>query len=357
MIQLDDIKQLVNQADERTLTIYLTVDPAARENQATTPAWRIWLKDALKSIGDSQRGNGAWPDIRERVEAYFNDYQPNSKSLALFVGPDFQQVYELPIPVENQASFGRPPVAPLLWVMDEYQNYLIVMVDQQNARFFTAYLGTLGFQQDMTLELDTEDWREKTGAQPSTATPSLGRGSSEDDFEDRVEENVRRFYRQVADQIGDFVTKKGVRRVVLGGSEQAAHAVRDLLPEPVAKALVDVLPIPMRCNTQEIMERVQPRALEYERQEEMEIVEQVINLAKAGGRGALGREAVMQALEQQRVELLVAPWPLSEGEQEMFKDLPARVFASGGNIELVHGEAAQKLKAEGGLGARLYYAL
>jgi hypothetical protein len=288
------------------------------------------------------------------VESYFADYQPSSKSLALFTGPDYQQVYELPIPVENQAAFGHPPVAPLLWLMDEYEPYLVVMADHEKARFLTAYLGAPGFEETMTMELDTHDWRRKTGALPSTSSGGgLGRGSSEDQYEGRVEEHVHRFYRDVVEQIKALVEKQGIRRVVLGGSEQSAHIVRDLLPEQVAKAVVDVLPIPMRCNVQEIMERVQPRALEYERAEELAMVDQVIDLAKGGGRGALGREAVMQALEQQRVELLLAPWPLDDA----LKDLPARVFASGGSIELVHGEAAERLKAEGGLGARLYYAL
>lgn len=355
MIHLDDVRELLQQSGDHTLTLYLKVDPAVRENQAAPPAWRIWLRDALKSIEDSRSGSRHWPDIRTRVEQYFAGYQPNSKSLALFVGPDFQQVYELPVPVENQAAFGRPPVAPLLWVMDEYQSYLIVMVDQQRAYFYTAYLGQVGFQHDMNLELDTEDWRQKTGARPSTGTPSLGRGSSVDDFVDRVEEDVRGFHRQVVEQIREFVDAQGMRRVVLGGSEQSSHTVREMLPEHVANAVVDVLPVPMRCTPQEIMQRVQPRALAYERDEELALVHQVIDLAKAGGRGALGRQAVMQALEQQQVELLLAPWPLPEPES--FQEVTARVFASSGTIELVHGQAAERLKAEGGLGARLYYAL
>jgi hypothetical protein len=354
MLQLDDIKQLINDSDEHTLTLYLTVDPAAQENQATTPAWRIWLKDALREIKD---GDDVWPDIRARVESYFDEYQPNSKSLALFAGPSFQHVYELPVSVENQAAFGTPPVAPLLWVMDEYERYLVVMVDQQHARFFTAYLGEIGFQQELKLELDTDDWREKSGSQPSSATPSLGRGNSQDEFEDRVEENIRHFYRDVIEQISKLVDVQGIRRLIIGGSEQSAHALRDLLPEPLANIVVDVLPIPRRSTTQEIMGRVQPRALEYERAQEMELVNQVIDLAKAGGRGALGYPAVNEALDMQRVELLVAPWPLSDEEQAKFKALPARVFASSGSIELVRGEAAERLKAEGGLAARLYYAL
>lgn len=354
MIHLDDVKQLLQQSQDRTLTLYLAVDPAARENQSAPPAWRIWLRDALKVIEDSLDGNRIWRDIRMRVERYFAEYRPDSKSLALFTGPGFQKVYELPVPVENQAAYGMPPVAPLLWVMEEYQNYLIVMVDQQQARFYRAYLGQIGFQHDMQLELDTADWRKKTGSQPSAGMPSLGRGSSEDDFADRIEEDVRGFHRQVAEQIKEFVDGQGLRRVVLGGSEQSARMVHELLPEHAAKAVIDVLPIPMHFTLHEIMERVQPRALEHERQAELALVQQVIDLAKAGGRGALGRQAVVQALEQQRVELLLAPWPLPD--PETFQEVTARVFDSGGTIELVHGQAAERLIAEGGLGARLYYA-
>jgi hypothetical protein len=355
MIRLEDVKQLLQRSGDRTLTLYLAVDPAARENQAAPPAWRIWLKDALKTIDENQSRDGSWPDIRARVEGFFETYLPDCKGLAVFTGPDFQQVYELPVPVESQVAFGQPPVAPLLWAMDEYQEYLIVMVDQQRADFYTAYLGQVGFQRDLNLELDTADWRKKTGSQPSAATTSLGRGSSEDDFADRVEAGVRGFHRQVVEQITEFVEEQGTRRLVLGGSEQSARAVRDLLPDHVARMVVDVLAIPMRCTMQEIMARVQPRALEYERSEERALVDQVIDLAKAGGRGALGRQAVLQALEQQRVELLLAPWPLPD--PETFQDAITRAFASRGTIELVHGRAAERLQAEGGLGARLYYAL
>jgi hypothetical protein len=289
------------------------------------------------------------------VEDYFAAYEPNSKGVVMFFGPDFERVYELPVVFENQASFGKPLVAPLLWAIDEYENYLIVMVDHEKARFFTAYLGDIGFQEDMTLELDTHDWREKTGAPPSTSGSSLGRGSSEDDFEDRVIEHVQRFYRDVAVHIEDLISKHRIGRIVLAGNEQSSHAVHGFLPEKLADCVVAVMAIPMRYNAREIMEQVLPRALEYEREQEMALVNQVIDLAKSGGRGALGRDNVMSALEQQRVEVLVAPWPMDDPALEA--ELPTRVFASSGEIELVHGEAAELLKEEGGLGARLYYAI
>jgi hypothetical protein len=367
MIELDEIKQLVTQGDAHTLTIYVTVDPAARENQAAHPAWRVWLKNALNDIeaGIDRAQDTFWPEIRAQAEAYFAEYQPSSKSLALLVGPDLQQAYELAVAVENEAFYGKPMVVPLLWVMEEYQPYLLVLVDHEKARFYTASLGELGFQDAMTLELDTEDWVEKSAQRTAsseaghftrgTGSTGFGRGNKRDEFEQRVDEHHHRFYREIAARIEHISRDRDIQRLVLGGNEHSAHAVRDLLHESVAELVVDVQSIPMYFTTQEIIERVQPAALDYERQQEMDLVEQVINLAKSGGRGALGRVDVMQALDQQRVEVLVAPWRLDDPELEA--ELPARVFASSGTIELVHGEAAERLKAEGGLAARLYYAL
>jgi hypothetical protein len=75
----------------------------------------------------------------------------------------------------------------------------------------------------------------------------------------------------------------------------------------------------------------------------------------AGWRGALGRKAVLEARQQQRVELLIAPWLLPDNA--LMQSLPQPVLNSSAKIELVHGEAAERLNAEGGIAARLYCAL
>jgi hypothetical protein len=45
-----DIKQLLEKTNQPILSLYLHVDPALRENQSASPAWRIWLKNALKEL-------------------------------------------------------------------------------------------------------------------------------------------------------------------------------------------------------------------------------------------------------------------------------------------------------------------
>lgn len=360
MLRLDDVKQLLTQADDHTLTLYLAVDPAIQENQASTPAWKIWMKNALKSVEKDLNENqrAVMEDIRIRLDQYFDAYAADSKALAMFYGPNLEVVYPLPVPVQNQVSFGKPMIGPLVWVIDEYEPYLVVMVDAEKAHFIRAYLGSAGQQDTISLELDTSDWREKTLMPPSFRRNAAGvtHGDLREEFEDRVDEWITRFYRDVTERITALAEEQDIERIIIGGSEESARAVQKLLPEKLAKGLVDVQSIPMRYTPHEVLNQILPSALAYERKREMELVEQVVNLAKAGGRGAVGKEAVMHALDQQRVELLIIPWPLPDGDGVM-SELPLRMMESGGSMELVHGEAAERVKAEGGLAARLYYAL
>ncbi|MBC7872144.1 MAG: hypothetical protein H7Y09_14965 [Chitinophagaceae bacterium] len=354
MIQIDEVKQLLEQADETTLTLYLNVDPHSSENVSANPGWKKWAKNALRDVeGEvAQDRQDMWNDIRARTEQLLKDYQPQNKSLGLLVGQSFERTFDIPFTIENQVSFGKPNVMPLLWALDEYEPYLIALVDQNEARFFLSYLGQIGFQDSLSIDLNVGEGPQFT-AMPSNH--SVARGSQEDKVKDRLEEHVTRMFRDVVNHLQKLADKHQVRRIILGGNDEAAHHVRILMPDKMAESVVAVLPIPILTDTQEMIEKVLPAALEYERQQEIKLVQEVIDLAKAGGRGALGWEAVRQALQMQQVELLILPWPVVDDSQAT--DLTLKTFASSGKIELVHGEAAQLLGGEGGLAARLYYAL
>jgi hypothetical protein len=354
MIHYDEVKQLLQEADDNTLTMYLTVDPRSSENINSNPGWRIWTKNTLRDVTKSQDEGetGVWSDVRARAETLLEGYQPTGKGLALLVSPSFERTFDLPFPIENQASFGKPNVMPLLWALDEYEPYLIALVDQTEARFFLSYLGEVGFQDTVEINLNIGEGPQHT-AMPTSH--SVARGSKKDEVQDRQDEHIAGLHRDVVAHLQKLTEQHNVRRIVLGGSEQAAHQVRNFMPEKMAEAVVAVLPIPILTYPREWNNQVQAAALEYERAQETKLVGEIIDFAKSGGRGALGWKDVQQALQMQRVELLVLPWPVVDEAQAT--ELALKTFASGGRIELVHDEAAALLGGEGGLGARLYYAL
>ncbi len=359
MLNIGDLRQLLEQTGEQILSLYLNVDPAMPENQAATPAWSIWLKNALKQIesGLSDGQADAWKGIRARVDDYFQGFFPGSKGLAMFYGPDFEQVYPLPVRVDNRAAYGKPLVAPLIWILDEYEPYLIVLVDHEKARFLTAYLGQVETQDEMAIELDTEDWSEKALMRGTDAGGQLTHGSSRDRFADRVGAQVERFYKEVARYAQDLCEKHGAGQIILGGNVEAAHQLRSLMSNAAGRAVIDeVTSIPMTYSANEVLKRITPVARSDERKRELALVDEVIGLAKSRrGRGAIGPDEVTTALDQGRVELLVAAWPPTN--QDLVDQLTVKALQAGAKIELVHGEAADQLRPFGGVAARLYYSV
>src|SRR5690606_24658542 len=179
-------------------------------------------------------------------------------------------------------------------------------------------------------------------------------GNNRDAFAATLGDHTRRFYREVAEQCEQLLAESGARRILLGGIEEAAHAIQGLMTEATAKAVIGFTPVPLHVSDQVAWDLLLPKALDFEREHEQTLVDEVVNLAKSGGRGALGTRDVLECLRNKQVELLLVPWPLTDPELRV--TLPELAMASSAEIELVAGPAAERIVEEGGLAARLYYA-
>ncbi len=351
MLRIADLQQIVSRFPPPVLSLYLNVSLGEAFNQAATPGWRVQAKNLLReleaSVGDHQRA--LWHDVRRRADVYLEDYIPRSRGLALFVREDALEAHALAQPVEAHAAFGDVLIAPLYWQMDEYEHYVVALVDQQDARLLTAWLGMASEADHVRVDLDEYDFGDKS------ALPSAGgraQASNREAYNAMLSEHRARFYRDVAEHIATLAGQSGAARIVLGGSD-AVHDMRAHLPEALAKRVIGVLPIPLRATPHEISEAIRPAAYASERAFETTLLQEVIDLAKAGGRAVLGRKAVLEALNAQRVETLIVPWPLAEPALQ--HPLAALALRSNAALEMVHGEAAALLNAEGGMAARLYF--
>lgn len=358
MLSSTDVRRVLSQPNaDKTLSLYLQVDPSLLENQSGTPGWRIWLKNALRDLAARHENDPAFAELRARAEQFALTLRPECKAIAAFFTPGAEQVFRLPVPVtRHELAFGRPAVASLLWLLDEYEPYVVALVDSEKTRFFTARLGRAGMSDTLHTDIEEYDFKQKT--LPATSAGEGGYtqgGHNRDAFEATLDEHTRRYYRDVAEQIGALLEQSGSERVLLGGIEASAHAVRGLMHEKVARAVVGYVPVPLHAGDQAALTQLLPAALAFERAQEQRIVDEVIDLAKSGGRGALGVPAVLKALANKQVELLIVPWPFTH--DDLHARLPELALSAGARIELVAGPAAERLEREGGIAARLFYAL
>jgi hypothetical protein len=358
MIDLADIHRLISQPDaDHTLSVFLMVDAARLENHAAPPGWRIWLKNALRELQSQHPEDETFDALRRRCEAQLEQHRGHAKGLALFLTPKSEQVFELPVPLaENAVAYGRASLAPLLFAMDEYERTLIVVVDQERARFISGYMGGAHREGTHVNDVEAYDFRHKdqmpTGRNQGERTTG---GSNRDAFEATLGDHLRRFYQEVADQVRQIVADKDIHRIILGGPAESAHALRREMHESLARQVVAIVPIPQWQDDGAVMRLALPAALEVEHSQEEALVDEVIGFAKSGSRGALGLVAVEDCLARQQVELLILPWPLADAA--LRDRLPLAALAAGAKIEFVSGAAAERVNAEGGVAARLFYTL
>ncbi|MFN7209585.1 MAG: hypothetical protein ACK4P1_04220, partial [Aggregatilineales bacterium] len=116
--------------------------------------------------------------------------------------------------------------------------------------------------------------------------------------------------------------------------------------------------IPFDAPPHAIADQIRGIAYAAERDHELILVQDTINLAKAGKRAALGLNDVNQALDMYAVSLLILPYPIETPILTGIVDeLLTKALYSGSQVEFVRGEAADLLLAEGGIAAQLYYTL
>ncbi len=360
MIDLKQIKDINDTYSKHTLSLYLQVDPSYIENQSQTPAWTIWLKNELSNIQSSLMEKdltSLWNDISKRLDKHLSTYDISGRTLVIFMDEENEYVEELPFAMKNRSHFGQPFVSPLLWAIDEYQQYLIVMVDQQKASFRKAYLGNLETQSEITIDLGY-DWGEKTLMPASGGDgQALRQGNNREAFEDMIGEHVERFYKDIADEIKSIYDDESSLRVILAGDERSAHAVQKHLHESVNNHVVDILSIPMNASEKDIMERISQVAYNYERNYELDLIKQIKNSAYDNGRGLLGRDELKKAMEMQQVEMIVMPFSLLQTDPDYAHQLAMWALENNSRIEFVHGLAADSLKEIVDVAAQLYYSI
>jgi len=138
----------------------------------------------------------------------------------------------------------------------------------------------------------------------------------------------------------------------------------------------------MNAGRAEVMAAVEPTIRARERREEEALLLKISELADAGGQAVLGVEATLSAIGEGRVhELAVAEGISSSGREcgncghldasdidlcprcgttidqvdDIVERATEKVYALGGRVEVMFGDARESLIARGGLGALLRY--
>jgi peptide subunit release factor 1 (eRF1) len=372
VISRGDVERLSERAStpgSPVLSVYLDVDQsrAVNLNREYLSALKARLRAVEQQLIESDRE--AFRADAARVERHVAQYRPHAKTLVLFADDSADLFWsgELRVALPTEVRWEPTPhVRPLLEVLDEHERYGVVLLDKERARLFTVFLGEIEEEREI---LAAGEVRHKK----SSGTDHL---RSAMQFQRQDETHVHWYLREVVELIEDVTRERAFDRLVLAGPVEVTSELARMLPHPLGEHVAGTLRLPVHATADEVLRHTLEIAERAERETEKTRVAQLFE------RGAVGLEKTLLALQEGRLWMLLyadgfatsgAECPRCSmlsasrtaancsycGERLLpLDDLIGRMLeraSSGFRVEKVHGEAAERLRAAGGIGAILRF--
>ncbi len=288
------VREFVADRDYRetpVLTAYVNVDTTNADNRREQPAWLIELKNEARRLEEGldpeelkrRAVQNQWDDTVEMLLQHLRDHKPSGRSAAIFTDHnDFLDI-ELPVPVSTRLHYGLPQIKQLLFAVDQYKKYLVVLLSGSEVRALDIFLT----RATQDVRVDTEhQFAGRLGYQTDLHPAEIG-----------TEEFQRRFVREVAHAINEyFMRDPEIERLILGGNQKQAHAVKNALRPEAREALVAIESIDFKLPQTEIAKQVLQIAGRHELEHDLAVVDSLVSRSNRGGRAVLEQQAVVDAL-------------------------------------------------------------
>lgn len=357
---------------EPVLTVYLDTNPANPRNQGRPSGAAAWVKTHAREL--ASRLPDADPklikDQAQRIGAYLDGHPARAKGLIFFAGPRSWKIIRLQVPVEDEIYWGKPSLGQLMWILDEHRPYGVLVVDRNGARFFRYWLGEIEERKQDRFELDLSQWRRQELV--------AGRGADRDSFQQRVDAHYARFFKETAERCREWRERERLSPVFVAGPTEAAEAVWGELPETCRAQGALVRGLPARVTGPELLRRLEPEIEAWKRARELEEVEAIF-AAGEGSRASLGIDTTLARIQHGEVRTLLVARGLggrvrvcrqcgwvdrnpedicrrcggARETESLRTAFPGLAHARGIPVEVVAGEAAERLRSVGGLAAWL----
>jgi stalled ribosome rescue protein Dom34 len=248
-----------------------------------------------------------------------------------------------------------PSIGPYVRVLPLARPVLTVLVDHRQAKLFRSQNGA--FEEVWALDADQSwgDLSDNVNMSKRATTTTGVRGEADTDVANRLEQvAMERLLKSVVEVVGEHAGRDGL--VIVGGPPETTAAALAQLPKALHERAMEEPTIDFRTRAAELARATEAAAAVLAAQLQERLVNQVVDLAGAGGRGCLGLQSTEKALQERRVELLLVSRALFESDPENLERSVVAAFEQAATVEEVVGAGADRLQRDGqGIAARLRY--
>jgi hypothetical protein len=379
MVSTKEARRLTESSDHRILTLYFNTRP-----DLPRAGYAARLRGLLRTLEPAVVPEDRKPYEQSvaRVTNFLSQYQPVGSSLLVFAGPKSWDEFASRVPVRDEASWGRPDTAQLLWLMEEYRPYGVLVVGVEHVRFLAVRLNEFEAFKEFRAEVAAGEQRRRRGGSRKRGGVGQKGGRSVDTFDQRTMVKVKHFWKSLHKPLAELVERHRIRRLVLAGTKSVVPEFARSLPPALGGLVVTQLNMETFTNPADAVQKVFPQIEAWEQQREKALVNELFSAAGISDKAAVGASPVLKFVQDGRASRLVvakgydaevtrcgkcfyvatsangrcAICDASDmAKARLTAILPRLVVKHALPVEVVKGDAAAELTRSGGVGAFLRF--
>ena len=296
MFDRAELKEIASMKNGYFVSLYLNVDPMFNARGDYMVHFKNMIKNAIEKLDKSVYK--AVKDDIEKIESYVvSNKRMLRKGIVLISssGSAFWKEYSLNVPVKNELIVDKTPYAkPLMDILDNYQKYVVLLVDKESARIFAVHLGEI-----------VEYGEVHTPAIPGKHKKGGWFALSQNHYERHIDFHIGIHLKDVVEKLESFMSGEYIGRLIIGGSDEAISIIKGMLHKTILDKVIGYAKVEMFAKPDEVLKRVEPIVSAYEKKKEEEEVENLIARTLKNENAVLGLDNVVNALQEQRVMKLV----------------------------------------------------
>lgn len=247
-------------------------------------------------------------------------------------------------------------VAPYVRALKQERLVLTVLVDSRRARIFEYRGGELGEPENLNAETFLGDLTDMNVSKRPTAHSGVRGKTGTDAAQNFLEVGSRKMMKKLGEMIHERVGSDG--HLVIGGTPEAVSHAVEQVPGNLSDRMIERSSLRLEMSEVEVRKELESAASELNQSLQLKLLDDVVDQARSGGRGALGADPVEQALREARVDTLLLSRGFMNASPDYADHLVGAAFEQHAEVEELSTEGAARLDSDGeGVAARLRYTL
>jgi len=290
------------------LSLYLNLDKKTPEGQHYLAELRRVLSIANKQIATIHKKEAGklQKQLHELIVPRLLDFIDEEvlpygsiRSIALFASLDEKQthhnqdivIYTLPRPIRSQTHVENNPfIRPLLFLLDQYEQYAVVIANKNSAHFYLVTMGEITqsaeFISDIPHRSDQGGWSQKR-------------------FERKIDHAIEQHVQRVTKHLIKQIAKTDIRRIILGGDPDILYLFKKNFPEQIQKMVIGHIPARPHEPSVETLERTLKIAADAEKESETNAVLELHNALAHQNKAVAGLTETIKAVNEKRVQKMI----------------------------------------------------